>query len=105
MPDGASLVSGEVLWEGQLEAGHSQTMEAIIVFHSEGDWILEAKALSPQANGDVWGDASHIYLHVSEDMSHLGFEPDSNFNNVATPDSPPPAVDPAPPPVDPAPTP
>jgi hypothetical protein len=97
LPDGAALVAGEATWQGQLEAGQSQTLKAAIVFHSEGDWILEAKALSPQANGDVWGDASYIYLHVAENASHLGFEPDNNFTDTGIPDTPPPAVYPAPP--------
>ena len=95
LPDGATLLSGEATWQGQLEAGQSQTLNAVILFHSEGDWILEAKALSPQANGDVWGDASYIYLHVAEDASHLGFEPDTNFTDIDTPETPPPAVYPA----------
>lgn len=95
LPDGATLLSGESTWQGKLEAGQSHTLIAAIVFHSVGDWILEAKALSPQANGDVWGDASYIYLNVGEDASHLGFEPDNNFIESGDPDSLPPAVDPA----------
>ena len=97
LPDGAALLTGEATWQGQLKAGHSQTLNAVIIFHSEGDWILEAKALSPQPNGDVWGDASYIYLHVAEDASHLGFEPDNNLPHTGKPDTPPPAVYPAPP--------
>ena len=98
LPGGAALVSGETTWEGQLKGGQSQTLHAVIKFHSEGDWILEAKALSPQSTGDVWGDASYIYLHVAEDGSHLGFEPAGNNIEEGVQDTSPPSVDPAPPP-------
>jgi len=96
LPAGAALLSGETTWQGQLKAGQSQTLHAVIEFHSEGDWILEAKALSPQSNGDVWGDANYIYLHVAQDGSHLGFEPNSNPIESGTQDTSPPAVDAAP---------
>ncbi len=96
LPSGATLLSGEPTWQGALQAGQSQTLTVEIAFHAEGDWPLEGKALSPQPNGDVWGDASYIYLHVAEDGSHLGYEPDNNFSDDDPLDAPPPAVDPAP---------
>ena len=92
--DGATLLSGDATWQGQLQAGQIQTLHAVVQFHTEGDWILQAKALSPQPNGDIWGDASTIYLHVAEDASHLGFEPVDNLPGSGAQGSP--AVYPAP---------
>jgi hypothetical protein len=97
LPGGATLLSGESTWQGELQAGQSQTLNVEIVFHAEGDWPLEGKALSPQPNGDVWGDASYIYLHVAEDASHLGYAPDNNFTDTGDQEAPPPAISPAPP--------
>jgi|GEM_PF-3509651 len=74
LPSGAKLVSGTLEWQGELAPDEPQTLTATIRFVEEGNWTLEAKALSPQETGDVWGDASYIYLYVSATDSHPGFE-------------------------------
>jgi hypothetical protein len=73
LPDGAVLVDGDLEWSGDLAPDQPQTLHATIMFEREGNWILEAKALSPLDNGDVWGDAAYIYLNVTEEAGHVGF--------------------------------
>lgn len=91
LPDGAALISGETSWQGALNAGQSYTMAAAIEFQQAGNWTIEGKALSPQGDNNIWGDASYIYVYVAEEGSHLGFETDSNLiedaEQIATPQS------------------
>lgn len=82
LPSGAELVSGALEWQGELIPDEPRTLTATIRFVEEGNWTLEAKALSPQENGDVWGDASYIYLYVSATDSHEGFEETGEENEV-----------------------
>jgi hypothetical protein len=73
LPEGAVLVEGDLEWSGDLVAEQPQTLQVTIMFVSEGNWTIEAKALRPLDNGDVWGDAAYIYLYVSEEVGHAGF--------------------------------
>ncbi len=73
LPEGSSVDSGSVKWSGDLKAGEPVTLKATIHFTKEGNFTLEGKALSKQANGDVWGDAADIYLHVTQTSGSVGF--------------------------------
>ncbi|HSH00901.1 MAG TPA: hypothetical protein VLL52_00190 [Anaerolineae bacterium] len=97
LPPGAYLLSGETTWQGTLTPEEAVTLQAIISFAQEGNWTIEAKALSPQENGDVWGDSAYIYLYTSDELSHEGFATDENFETTSGNTAPtPPAVDPQP---------
>jgi len=96
LPSGVTLVSGDLEWTGDLEAGDLQTLEAVIQFTQEGNRTIEGKALRTLEGGDSWGDAAYIYLYVSEKSSHVGFDtdrpPDSTEQSISTP----PSIDPSP---------
>jgi hypothetical protein len=96
LPDGAVLVDGDLEWAGDLAANNPQSLQARFKFITEGNFTLEAKALRPLDNGDVWGDAAYIYLHVSEESSHVGFstEPPPYSSDKEAPS--PPSVNPSP---------
>ncbi|MBP7999696.1 MAG: hypothetical protein KA314_21165 [Chloroflexi bacterium] len=95
LPQGTTLTAGSLEWQGDLAANVSQILTATIVFTTIGDKVLEGKALRPLENGDVWGDAAYIYLHVNETFSQLGF---GSSSTPLTNDA-----DPSPPPVNPSP--
>jgi len=101
LPDGAVLVDGDLEWAGDLAANELQILKASFKFITEGNWTIEGKALRPLDNGDVWGDAAYIYLHVSEETSHLGFPtepppPSSDAETVPSPAETPGPVESAP---------
>jgi hypothetical protein len=77
LPDGAVLDSGSLKWSGDLNAGEPVTLKATIHFVKEGNFTLEGKALSPQANGDIWGDGADIYINVAKTTGSVGFSPDT----------------------------
>lgn len=96
LPDGAALIEGDLEWTGDLEPEEPHTLQATIIFESEGNWTIEAKARHEVGNGDVWGDAAYIYLHVSEEGGHVGFptEPPPRSSGEEVPSPPP--VEPSP---------
>jgi hypothetical protein len=96
LPRGATRVSGELEWIGNLKANEPRNLYATIKFSQEGNWTLEGRALHQLKGGDSWGDAARIYLHVSQDNSHVGF---GESQPLATPEeipSEPPAINPHP---------
>ncbi len=75
LPDSATLVSGTGSYQGDLKPGRPVQFTAVVKFHAEGDWKVQARArcvISPDA---TWGDLATIYLHVGRDTSHFGFDP------------------------------
>jgi hypothetical protein len=97
LPEGAVLVEGDLEWSGDLVPEQPQTLQATIMFVREGNWIIEAKALCPLDNGDVWGDAAYIYLYVSEEEGHAGFSDEPSIPRDALGEE-----VPSPPPVEPS---
>jgi hypothetical protein len=96
LPDGALLDSGSLKWSGDLKAGEPVTLKAVIHFEKEGNFALEGKAVSKQANGDVWGDAADIYLNVTQAAGSVGFSPARTPNQAGQKQETPPSVNPAP---------
>jgi hypothetical protein len=75
LPEGTDLISGDLEWIGDLIAYEPHTMQATIMFVTNGNKTLEAKALCDIGNGDVWGDAAYIYLNTMIEAGHNGFLP------------------------------
>jgi len=73
LPEDASLVSGDLRWTGDLLADQPVTVNALVQFTSYGNKELVGKALSEMENGDVWGDASYIYFHITENGTFEGY--------------------------------
>ena len=96
LPEGVLLDSGAVKWSGDLKAGDLVTLNATIHFVKEGNFALEGKALSKQANGDVWGDAADIYLNVTQAAGSVGFSPDRTAVHAGQVKGTPPPANPAP---------
>lgn len=94
LPVGATLLEGDLEWQGSLTPEQPETIVATIRFVEEGNWTIAAKALSPQEGGDVWGDAAYIYLYVSAATSHPGFKESGENGSPAEEGVPtPPGVD------------
>jgi hypothetical protein len=73
LPEGTTLISGDLEWSGALPAHGSHTMTAVIMFVTEGNKTIDGKALYPLEGGDVWGDAAHLYLHTTAESGQVGF--------------------------------
>jgi hypothetical protein len=73
LPEGTQVVSGDITWTGDLQANQPVTLSATIQFTQPGNLTVQGKALSPQANGDVWGDMATLYLNVTEKAGKVGF--------------------------------
>jgi hypothetical protein len=67
LPEGAELVSGDLTWQGDLEAGKPISLPATIVFKETGDYAIEAVARHIITAADSWGDLDVIYLNVAAD--------------------------------------
>jgi hypothetical protein len=96
LPPGTQVASGSAKWSGDLKAGQPVTLKATIQFTQGGDLTVEGKALSPQPNGDTWGDSLSIYLHVTEQAGTVGFgkQPNPNLPKAGDSTLTPPAASP-----------
>jgi hypothetical protein len=74
LPEGAMLVDGNLAWQGDLKAEIPVHLEAVIIFTEEGDWTIRADTQKIIDELNSMGDTEHIYLHVSVEGSHYGFE-------------------------------
>ena len=73
LPPGADLVSGETQWQGDLLSDRPIELDAVIILTEAGNLTFAGNALSTQDNGDIWGDASFIYIYADAEESQLGF--------------------------------
>ncbi len=73
LPEGAVLTSGAATWSGDVKANEPQVLSGRIMFTTEGNKTLVAKALCDVASGDRWGDAAYIYLNVTQEAGYVGF--------------------------------
>lgn len=73
LPEDAKLLEGELHWSGDLLVDQPVTIKATIQFTTLGNKEIIGKALSTVDNGDTWGDAAHIYFHITDDGSYEGF--------------------------------
>ena len=89
LPDGTDLISGDLQWVGDLRANEPQTMKTTIMFTTEGNKTLEAKALCDIGNGDVWGDSAYIYLNTTEESGQVGFPYQQNLSTSSAKETPP----------------
>lgn len=78
LPEGTSLINGNLKWSGAIKATESHTMKATIMFVSEGNKTIEAKALYAVDNGDVWGDSAYLYLNTTATSGKNGFSTEQN---------------------------
>lgn len=67
LPGGATLLSGNLTWQGDLKAGEPVILSAGIVFREAGRWSIEgvAKAIGTS-------NADYIYLTVGVDHGEFG---------------------------------
>jgi hypothetical protein len=84
LPEDARLVSGDLRWTGDLLTDQPVTVNALVQFTSYGNKELVGRALSKMENGDVWGDASYIYFHITEKGTFEGYEPQESPDSPGT---------------------
>ncbi len=94
LPAGAESVAGTLRWSGDLAANQPHVMTSAVKFAIEGDQKLQGKALRPAGNGDVWGDAAQIYLHVTAEAGYKGYATEAPSQGEQEQPTPP-AVSPA----------
>ncbi len=95
LPPQAVVMEGELSWTGDLTPQEPITLSVTIQFVEEGNMMLEGKALSPQPTGDVWGDASYLYLYITETAGYEGYATDGAPPRANMDDLTPPSVDPS----------
>lgn len=67
LPDGVELVSGDLVWQGDLAAGGSASFSATIVFKGEGEFEITASGSSPiDENNTRLGEGS-LGVNISTD--------------------------------------
>lgn len=72
---GASLISGNLEWQGDLKANIPVSFSAQIVFKETGHQTIEATAthIIDDKNGYGWGDLDAIYLDIGSESSTFGW--------------------------------
>jgi hypothetical protein len=91
LPEGTNLIDGEREWTGALKANEMKTLYATIMFITEGDKTIQAKAHYYLDNGDVWGDAAYLYLNTTKESGKVGFSSQQNSSSSTSIESPLPA--------------
>ena len=72
LPDGATLVSGDLTWQGELKADKPISITAEIVFEETGNWAIRAAAKSVIDENNSWSDVDYIYLNVGDTHGTMG---------------------------------
>lgn len=75
LPANVELASGALSWQGDLLAGQSVTLNAMVLFKGAGDTAIACRALRSTEELDTWGDLDTIYLSVGEQETLDGFAP------------------------------
>jgi len=73
LSDGASLISGNLEWQGNLEANIPVSFSAQIVFERTGHQTIEAIASHVIDDKNGWGDLDVIYLDIGIESSTFGW--------------------------------
>jgi hypothetical protein len=74
LPDGATLVSGNLTWEGDVEpGGEPVSFSTEIVFHKTGHWKIEGVVRYMYNETSGWSDLDTIYLNIGADHSEFGW--------------------------------
>ena len=89
LPEGTELINGDLEWSGALNANESHTMQAVIMFVSEGNKTIEAKALYDLGTGDIWGDAAYLYLNTTVESGQAGFSSEPTRISTGAEEEPP----------------
>lgn len=67
LPEGITLVSGDIEWAGDLTIESPLTLQARVRFAQVGDWAVTARVKSDFGGGDWYGGIVHICFSVSEE--------------------------------------
>jgi hypothetical protein len=73
LSQGASLISGILEWQGDLEANVPISFSAQIVFTKTGHQTIEATARHVIDDNNSWGDIDIIYLDIGSESSTFGW--------------------------------
>jgi hypothetical protein len=73
LPKGASLINGNLEWQGDLKADIPVSFSAQIVFKETGHQTIEATATHVIDDKNGWGDLDSIYLDIGADSSTFGW--------------------------------
>lgn len=75
LPDGVSLISGNLTWGGDLKANHPVSFSAEISFNKADKYAIRATANHMINKTSGWGDMDSIYLTIGTDKSEFGWPP------------------------------
>jgi hypothetical protein len=75
LPEGATLVGGNLEWQGNLKAYTAISFSAQIIFKEIGKWSIEVNAKNVATPPGLWWGMDVIYLNVLFDHSEFGWPP------------------------------
>ena len=73
LPSGATLIDGNLSWQGDLEPDSPVQLSGTIKFIEEGQWTIKAFAKYIIDEQNYWGDEEYIYVTVTKDTGKFGF--------------------------------
>lgn len=73
LSEGASLLDGNLEWQGDLTANIPVSLSAQIVFEETGHHTIEATAIHVIDDKNSWGDIDAIYLDIGIESSTFGW--------------------------------
>ena len=84
LPDGVSLISGNLTWEGDLKAKHPVSFSVEISFNKADKYAIRATASHMINETDGWSDMDSIYLTIGTDKSEFGWPPTGPVQIIQT---------------------
>ena len=80
LPEGVSMVSGELSWSGDLAANEMLVLAATLRFSEPGEYTLRGQALQPVNEDMIWSGDDYIYLTITPDESFFGLASGENVD-------------------------
>lgn len=74
LPSGATLIDGNLSWQGDLEPGSPVRLSGTIKFVEEGQWTIKAFAKYIISEQTCWGDGEYIYVTVTKYTGKFGWD-------------------------------
>lgn len=86
LPEGASLVDGELTWHGDLIDDVPVSFNSTIVFNQTGRWTIEGVAKHQTNETDGEGDSDFIFVNVGTKKNEFGWPTSSEVSMEQTDD-------------------
>ncbi|MCJ7646852.1 hypothetical protein MUO65_08170, partial [bacterium] len=79
LPEGATFVSGQIEWQGDLAKDDTVSFSAIIKFEQGGNYEIKALSRHTIDEENWWGNVKSLYLYIGRAKSKIGFSRPQTF--------------------------